>query len=134
MRSLNEEKTLMRLHGLLELQKKMESVFGSDNYNVFVFGSYLTTKYVEGQSDIDIAIYSRDFDLYKRLASFLEEYFDQIGIVSDIFYIDISMEAPIYCAPLKSKVQLTDYFPQELADFYKKCQVKLEENKARIAV
>ena len=124
----------MRLHGLLELQKKMESVFGSDHYNVFVFGSYLTTKYVEGQSDIDIAIYSRDFDLYKRLALFLEEYFDQMGIVSDIFYIDISMEAPIYCAPLKSKVQLTDYFPQELVDFYKKCQVKLEENKARIAV
>lgn len=134
MRSLDEEKTLMRLHGLLELQRKMESVFGSDNYNVFVFGSYLTTKYVEGQSDIDIAIYSRDFDLYKRLALFLEEYFDQMGIVSDIFYIDISMEAPIYCAPLKSKVQLTDYFPQELVDFYKKCQVKLEENKARIAV
>ena len=134
MRSLDEEKTLMRLHGLLELQKKMESVFGSDHYNVFVFGSYLTTKYVEGQSDIDIAIYSRDFDLYKKLALFLEEYFDEMGIVSDIFYIDISMEAPIYCAPLKSKVQLTDYFPQELVDFYKKCQVKLEENKARIAV
>ena len=129
MRSLDEEKTLMRLHGLLELQRKMESVFGSDNYNVFVFGSYLTTKYVEGQSDIDIAIYSRDFDLYKRLALFLEEYFDQMGIVSDIFYIDISMEAPIYCAPLQSKVQLTDYFPQELVDFYKKCQVKLEENR-----
>ena len=134
MRSLDEEKTLMRLHGLLELQKKMESVFGSDHYNVFVFGSYLTTKYVEGQSDIDIAIYSREFDLYKKLALFLEEYFDEMGIVSDIFYIDISMEAPIYCAPLKSKVQLTDYFPQELVDFYKKCQVKLEENKARIAV
>ena len=59
------EKTMARLYELLELQKKVEKQFGIDGYNVFVFGSYVTTRYVEGQSDIDIAIYTEDFDLYK---------------------------------------------------------------------
>ncbi len=56
--------------------------------------------------------------------SFLEEYFNERGIRSDIFYIDLSMEAPFYCAPLQSKVQFTDYYPPKLEDFEKRCQRK----------
>ena len=123
-----------RLYDLLKLQDKIVQKFGEDGYNVFVFGSYLTTRYEKGVSDIDIAIYSEDFDLYKRLAVYLEEYYSTKGIPSDIFFIDLSMQAPIYCAPLKSKVQFTDYFPQKLIDFEKECERKLEEVKARIAV
>lgn len=52
------EQTMERLYGLLELQKKAEEQFGDSGYNVFVFGSYLTTRYVKGQSDIDIAVYT----------------------------------------------------------------------------
>ena len=127
------EKAIARLYELLDLQKKVESEFGTDGYNVFIFGSYLTTRYVEGKSDIDIAIYSEDFELYKKVSLFLEEYLNQKGVKSDIFYVDITMEAPIYCAPLKSKVQFTDYYPQKLVDFRNGCQSKLEENKAKVA-
>lgn len=59
--------------------------FGNDNYNVFVFGSYLTAQYIEGKSDIDIAVYTEDFNLYKRLSLYLEEYFAAKGIDSDFF-------------------------------------------------
>lgn len=133
MREDAKNKLMARLYGLLELQKKTEKEFGENGYNVFVFGSYLTTKYIEELSDIDIAIYTEDFDLYKRLSLYLEEYYNEKGIQSDIFFIDLTMEAPVYCAPLKSKVQFTDYFPQKLADFEKKCERKLEEIKARLA-
>ena len=37
---------------------------------------------------------------------YLEEYFAEKGIESDIFYIDLTMEAPVYCAPLKSELNL----------------------------
>ena len=90
-----KEQAIKRLRGLLKLQKEMEERFGDTEYNVFVFGSYLTTHYQEGKSDIDLAIYTEDFELYKRLSLYLEEYFDVIGVESDIFYIEISMEAPI---------------------------------------
>lgn len=131
---INEEKRRNRLYGLLELQKKEEQGFGEDGYNVFVFGSYLTTRYVDGESDIDIAIYAEDFDLYKRLSLYLEEYFVDKKILSDIFFIDTSLIAPVYCAPLNTKVQFTDYFPGRLKDFKVQCQNKLEDIKARTAV
>lgn len=57
-----KEKAMKRLYGLLDLQKEVERRFGDTGYNVFVFGSYLTIKYREGQGDIDIAIYSEDFE------------------------------------------------------------------------
>lgn len=128
-----EEKARKRLYELLTLQKKIEQQFGTQGYNIFVFGSYVTTNFAEGKSDIDIAIYTEDFHLYQNLALYLEEYFQQKGIGSDIFYIDTAIEAPIYCAPLNAKVQFTDYFPEKLADFQKKCQKKLEDIKGRMA-
>jgi len=120
-----KEKSMARLYELLDLQKKMERMFGDKEYNVFVFGSYLTTAYKEGESDIDIAIYTENFNLYKRLSLYLEEYFDEKGIKSDIFFIDLTVEAAIYCAPLKSRVQFTDYFPKELKTFEARCRWKL---------
>ena len=60
----------------------------------------MSTSYVEGQSDIDIAIYTEDFDLYKRISVYLEDYFAEKRIESDIFYIDLTMEAPVYCCNL----------------------------------
>lgn len=127
-----KEKAVARLYELLTLQKKVEEKFGDTDYNVFIFGSYITTKYIEGSSDIDIAIYSEDFGLYKRLSLYLEEYFRQKGVASDIFYIDTSMEAPVFCAPLRSEIQFTDYYPDKLVHFEKACRNKLEEARARI--
>lgn len=127
-------KAAARLHHLLELQKETEKKFGGKDYNIFVFGSYLNTAYQEGISDIDIAIYTENFDTYKQLAYYLEEHFQSQNIPSDIFYIDLSMEAPIYCAPLKSKLQFTDYFPPKLQEFSIKCQKLLEKNKKKVEI
>ena len=121
-----------RLRGLLDLQKKIESRFGSQGYNVFVFGSYITTRYEDGKSDIDIAIYADDFELYLQISTYVEEYFNKKGIERDIFYIDTNMEAPFYCAPLNSQIQFTDYYPQKLVAFKKNCQNRLDEIKERM--
>lgn len=119
------EKTIARLYELLELQEKVKKRFGIDGYNVFVFGSYVTINYVEGQS-------TEDFDLYKRISMYLEEYFAEKGIESDIFYIDLTMEAPVYCTPLKSELQFTDYYPKRLVEFGVRCQQKLDEIRVKI--
>ncbi|MEY8354064.1 nucleotidyltransferase domain-containing protein [Lachnospiraceae bacterium 54-53] len=129
-----KEKATGRLYELLYLQKEVEKQYGDTGYNVFVFGSYLTTRYIEGKSDIDIAIYAEDFDLYKKLSLYLEEYFEEKKMKSDIFYIDLSIEAPVYCAPLNSRVQFTNYFPEKLHNFEKKCRKKLDEARERVAV
>ncbi len=133
-KSQAKEKALERLHDLLMLQKELIYRFGEEQYNIFVFGSYITTNYVEGKSDVDIAVYTEDFELYKKLSLYLEEYFAKRNVPSDIFFIDTSMVAPIYCTPLKSQVRFTDYFPEKLSEFAKKCQEKLDEIKWRVAV
>ena len=134
MSASTKQATMQRLKNLLELQKSLEAKFGSDNYNVFVFGSYITTAYVEGESDIDIAIYSRDFEVYKRIAMYIESFFDEQHVPSDIFYIDVCNPAAVFCAPLSSPVQLTDYFPDELDSFKCECKKILDLNKVRMAV
>lgn len=122
------------MYELLKLQKEIEKQFGLNGYNISVFGSCVSASYVEWQSDIDIAIYTEDCDLYKKISVYLEDYFAEKGIESDIFYIDLTMEAPVYCAPLKSKVQFTNYYPEKLVEFGERCQHKLNEIKARMAV
>ena len=42
-----KEKAHARLRELLSLQQDMESRFGDTDYNIFVFGSYPTVRYVE---------------------------------------------------------------------------------------
>ena len=123
---------LERLRELLKLQNEIESRFGDQKYNIFVFGSYITTRYEAGKSDIDIAVYAEDFELYLQISTYLEDYFNQKGIRSDIFFIDINMKAPFYCAPLNSQIRFTDYYPQKLIDFKKGCQSRLDEIKERM--
>ena len=82
MRTLDEENAIARLYELLNLQKDVEEKFGSNGYNVFVFGSYLTTSYVEGKSDIDIlALVKRndfniEFEIENRYREVLQKYFN----------------------------------------------------------
>lgn len=128
-----KEQARRRLRNLLALQDEMIRRFGDTDYNVFIFGSYPTIRYVDGKSDIDIAIYTKDFSLYKKIALFLDDYFEEQHIDPDIFYIDTTMDAPLFCAPLKSAIQFTDYFPEELHEFETRCQAKLDETKAKIA-
>ncbi len=128
------EKAVARLYDLLDLQNEVIRQFGDNNYNVFVFGSFLTMGYDENRSDIDIAVYTKDFNLYKQLSCFLEEYFNAKNIPSDIFYIDLSVEASIYCAPLKSRVRFTDYYPGELVELRERCEQKLKAQKAMVAI
>lgn len=127
------EKALERLQKLLQLQTLLEKKYSTEQYNIFVFGSYITTSYVEGHSDIDIAVYSTDFSLYKKISMDIEEFFYKYHVPVDIFYIDTSMVAPFYCAALESKVRFTDYYPAELEQFAKQCQQKLFDIKERMA-
>ena len=127
------DKDRQRLMGLLDLQKELICIFGENDYNVFIFGSYITNSYVEGKSDIDIAIYSDDFKKYLQVSVFIEAYLYKLGVKQDIFYINTSKPAPIYCAALESPVCLTDYYPDTLKMFYVSCkniQIALKEETA----
>ena len=126
------EQAMKRLYGLLELQKDLEQRFDPNQYNIFVFGSYITVNYIEGVSDIDVAVYTEDFDLYKKISLYIEEYFEKRQVKSDIFYIDINMAAPVYTDTMKSKVHLTLFYTPCYEEYRKACQKVLDQTKMRM--
>lgn len=110
-----------RLNFIQKFQNELIQQFGDQYYNVFLFGSFLTDRYEPGKSDIDFAIYTKDFDLYLKIYVYIENYFNIFHIEQDIFYIDTTIIDPFYIAPLSSVLQFTSYYPEELKEFYQKC-------------
>lgn len=119
-----KERAMARLYDLLNLQKELFLKYDEQKFNVFIFGSYPTIRYVEGKSDVDIAIYTTDFKLYLQISTDIENYFNKKNIESDIFFIDTSMVSPFYCAPLNAQIRFTDYYPEELVVFEQRCHHK----------
>ena len=99
-----------------------------DRYNILVFGSFLTERY-SSDSDIDIGVFSLSPGIGFRLYSFTKEYFDNLGIPSDVVrmrlldsqYINMSIV-------LGQQYAVTDYCPQELIDYTKNMIEKYGDN------
>ena len=128
-----KEAARRRIKDLLALQKKLCSEYSENDFNVFLFGSYPTVRFKD-DSDVDIAIYTKDIDLYKKISLEIEEFFDNKGIPVDLFYIDTNIAAPVYLAPLNAQIQFTDYYPEELREFKNLCERELKKNKRSMLV
>ncbi len=123
-----------RIKDLIILQRELQSAFSEDAYNVFVFGSYPTVRFEYGKSDVDVAVYADNIDIYKGISVMIEEFFENRGINVDLFFIDISTPAPVFLAPLRAQIQFTDYYPEELSKFELECEKELMDIKRSIAV
>lgn len=83
-------------------------------YNVFVFGSFLTTEFVPGKSDLDLALYTKGS--FIELESIVQEFLSTVSIDSDVIWIKPEFNCNyIDIAPLVG-YRLTDYYPDELGD------------------
>ncbi|WP_455648877.1 nucleotidyltransferase family protein [Enterocloster citroniae] len=106
----------------------------TDQYNILIFGSFLTDRYTE-QSDIDIGVFSLIPGLSFRIYSFTKDYFDRLGINSDVVrmrllesqYINVSIVTG-------QKYAVTDYCPRELVDYIKRMIAQYGENPQETAV
>lgn len=116
-----------RLLKLLDLQKLLSEHYDENTYNVFVFGSFITKDFIEGKSDVDIAVFTSDVSDYFAIATTIKEFFDRFGIEQDIFYIDTSIVIPLFSAPLGSPIMLTDFYPDYLKEYKCQCDKALTE-------
>ena len=104
-----------------EMERSLKGEFPQTNqYNVLVFGSFLTDRYHEG-SDIDIGVFSLDERLMFQIYMFLCDYLDKLGMEYDIIrmildenqYINVNII-------LYHERELTDYCPEELINYTRK--------------
>lgn len=88
-------------------------------YNVIIFGSFLSEEYSQG-SDIDIAVFSLNSILMRKLYWFTVEYFERLNIDCDVIEIRLSDSQYIAVnAILDHKYEITDYVPEELIKYIK---------------
>ncbi len=127
------EARLRRLEIIQDLQRQTLVRFGSEGYNLFLFGSYLTNRFIDKKSDVDLAVYTKDKWNYVLIKDFLCDFFKEHGTEADVFYIDTEVIAPVYYAPLKSKARFTDFYPEELERFREECK-KVYDKCEKIAV
>lgn len=98
------------------LQKYLISQFGDTNYNVFIYGSFFTDKFIPGKSDI--AFYSKDVGLAMEIDSAIGDFFKDKNIEVDTLFINTNyVDMYVYVYPLVHGIELTEYYPQELRDF-----------------
>lgn len=104
-----------------EMEQSLKGEFPQTNqYNVLVFGSFLTDRYHE-DSDIDIGVFSLDERLMFQIYMYLCDYLDRLGIEYDIVrmildenqYINVNII-------LYHERELTDYCPEELINYTRK--------------
>ena len=126
------KKLLERLKIVQKLQHELVNKFGYEDYNVFIFGSFLTERYKDGVSDIDLAVYTESISKYIDIAGYILDFFKQYSIKVDHFYVDIDTISPIYYVMLDSPAKFTNYCPAELKEFYLKCKEAYEKAREQL--
>ncbi len=99
---------------LIRFQKELLEKFPDEDYNVFVFGSYVREDFNPEQSDIDMIVYCNDFMKRTDIVQFSEKFFQSRGWETDILEYYFIPEAYIYVVGIMNAIQMTDYYPQEL--------------------
>ena len=107
-----------RTNYLERMQNYLVSKFGSDHYNVFIFGSILRDDYKPGKSGIDVAVYADNYALELDVCIALETFFKETEMDSSILQISISQKnAFVILSPLSLNVSVTDFYPEELVNY-----------------
>lgn len=104
---------------LLKLSEIVCKEFSGRNFNVFVFGSFLRDDYDPDTSDLDLAVYADSTALTFDVVTFLERHLEELDIPFDILEIFTDQyDAYVVVDPLGTNVTFTDYFPEELREYF----------------
>lgn len=100
-----------------EISNFLHSKFDLSDTQIFIFGSFLTDKFIHGESDINIGIYSEDsskvLDIHYELEMLLYEKRIKHTLVDMELHELMTINIPIM---LWSKT-LTDYTPDKMINY-----------------
>lgn len=103
-----------RRETLVDFQAALVRRFPKEDYNIFVFGSYIRPDFDNENSDIDLVAYCKDDHRQMEVAEFAKAYFDAIGLANDIVCYFYSDSAYILPGAIMNAIRLTSYFPASL--------------------
>lgn len=101
-----------------KLKIAIEKKFSQKDFQVWVFGSFLTDDYTP-QSDIDVAIYCADIPLLLDIKDFIDEYLSNDKLKHDIIIFEFNDEHYINIPIALYGKTLTEYQPPHIIEFIK---------------
>lgn len=108
-----------RMNFLSELANSVANAFSERKYNVFIFGSFIRDDYDPEKSDLDLAIYAEDENTTFEITEFISKYLNERNVKSSLVEIFTDQyDAYVAVVPLGLNVGFTDYFPEELKEYF----------------
>lgn len=99
---------------LMKFQAELLEIFPAEDYNVFVFGSYIRNDFNSETSDIDLIVYSDNSIERGDIVEFCKKYFQELELPSDVLEYYYSRDAYIFAQGILNSIHLTDYYPDRL--------------------
>lgn len=113
--TLNERKQYIDL-----LKSKLQEKINLDNVQIFVFGSFLTSEFIPGKSDIDIGIYSPDEMKMYDIKYELEKILDADKLMYDIIIMELNDKLWINIPIMVYGKAITSFEDNNLFEYLKK--------------
>ena len=86
----------------------------SKNYNIFIFGSFLTERFVPNKSDLDLAVYT-DGDMLE-LDFTVQDFLDNYPIECDTIFIKPDFDNNFIDINALAGYRCTEWFPENLKE------------------
>lgn len=121
---------------LITLQELTISNQNADTFNVFAFGSFIRDDYKPGTSDIDLAVYAKDYKIARKIYNLLADYLEEKDVPYSLLLIDTDhIYDYVALQAVLQNVSFTDYSTDELQIFKTRSSIRLvweNEERARI--
>lgn len=95
----------------------IKSKYDLSDTQIFVFGSFLTEDYKDGESDIDIGVYSEDETKMYDIQYDLDKYLNNFNLKHDIVIMHLSNNLWINIPIMTYGKQLTSYESENLFNY-----------------
>lgn len=95
----------------------LQSKFDLSDTQIFIFGSFLTDRYIPGESDIDIGVYSEDEFKRLEIEYDLDRYLSESKIKHDIVGMELHEKLLINIPIMIYGETLTEYESEEMFSY-----------------
>lgn len=95
----------------------IKSKYDLSDTQIFVFGSFLTEDYKDGESDIDMGVYSEDETKMYDIKIDLDKYLNNFNLKHDIVIMHLNKNLWINIPIMTYGKQLTSYESEKLFDY-----------------
>ncbi len=100
-----------------QFKKDLSSNFPSSDYQIWIFGSFLTEEYIPGKSDIDIGIFCDNVARLNDIYEWVGDYLDRLNLAHDLVMVELDNDNAYMNIPIMFYGKpIMEYFTNKFID------------------